>query len=111
MQRSRCWKRFSNNFLPLPAAVCGERAGERGKVLEESGARCSRESLAPLPCPLPGVPGRGSRIYTSAMPLFTKTPGNFYVAHNATIVGDVRIGELCSFWFSAVVRGDVAPVT
>ena len=45
------------------------------------------------------------------MPLFTKTPGNFYVAHNATIVGDVRIGELCSFWFSAVVRGDVAPVT
>ena len=45
------------------------------------------------------------------MPLFTKTPGNYYVAHNATIVGDVRIGELSSFWFNAVVRGDVAPVT
>jgi carbonic anhydrase/acetyltransferase-like protein (isoleucine patch superfamily) len=45
------------------------------------------------------------------MSLFTKTPRNFYVARNATIVGDVRIGELCSFWFNAVVRGDVAPVT
>ena len=43
--------------------------------------------------------------------LFRKTPGNFYVAHNATIVGDVRIGELCSFWFGAVVRGDVSTVT
>ena len=45
------------------------------------------------------------------MALFTKTPGNFYVAHNATVVGDVTIGELSSFWFNAVVRGDVAPVT
>src|SRR5215203_3776436 len=45
------------------------------------------------------------------MSLFTKTPGNFYVARGATIVGDVRIGELCSFWFGAVVRGDVATVT
>jgi carbonic anhydrase/acetyltransferase-like protein (isoleucine patch superfamily) len=45
------------------------------------------------------------------MPLFTKTPGNFYLAHNATVVGDVTVGELSSFWFNAVVRGDVAPVT
>ena len=45
------------------------------------------------------------------MPLITKTPGNFYVARNAVIVGDVRIGELCSFWFGAVVRGDVATVS
>jgi carbonic anhydrase/acetyltransferase-like protein (isoleucine patch superfamily) len=45
------------------------------------------------------------------MPLFTKTSGNVYIAHNATLVGDVTIGELCSFWFGAVVRGDVAPVT
>ena len=26
------------------------------------------------------------------------------------LAGDVRIGELASFWFNAVVRGDVAPV-
>ena len=45
------------------------------------------------------------------MPLFTRAAGNYYKAHNATITGDVTIGELCSFWFNAVVRGDVAPVT
>lgn len=30
-----------------------------------------------------------------------------YVAPNATIVGDVITGNQCSFWFNAVVRGDV----
>ena len=45
------------------------------------------------------------------MPLFTKTRGNYFVSHNATIVGEVSVGELSSFWFNAVVRGDVAPVT
>lgn len=30
-----------------------------------------------------------------------------FVAPNATIVGDVQMGENCSFWFNAVVRGDV----
>jgi carbonic anhydrase/acetyltransferase-like protein (isoleucine patch superfamily) len=44
-------------------------------------------------------------------PLFTRAPGNYFVAHNATVVGEVTIGELASFWFNAVVRGDVAPVT
>lgn len=32
-----------------------------------------------------------------------------YVAKNATIIGDVSIGEECSIWFQTVVRGDVAP--
>ena len=32
---------------------------------------------------------------------------NCYLAENATIVGDVVAGEDCSFWFQAVVRGDV----
>jgi carbonic anhydrase/acetyltransferase-like protein (isoleucine patch superfamily) len=44
-------------------------------------------------------------------PLFTRTPGGYFVAHNATIVGEVSVGERSSFWFNAVVRGDVAPVT
>ena len=43
-------------------------------------------------------------------PLFTVSPGGYFVAHNATIVGEVSIGELSSFWFNAVVRGDVAKV-
>jgi carbonic anhydrase/acetyltransferase-like protein (isoleucine patch superfamily) len=30
-----------------------------------------------------------------------------FIAPNATIVGDVICGEECSFWFNAVVRGDV----
>ncbi|WP_440880223.1 gamma carbonic anhydrase family protein [Tenacibaculum sp. C7A-26P2] len=30
-----------------------------------------------------------------------------YIAENATIVGDVKIGEECSIWFNAVIRGDV----
>lgn len=32
---------------------------------------------------------------------------NCFIAPNATIVGDVLIGNDCSIWFNAVVRGDV----
>lgn len=32
---------------------------------------------------------------------------NCYLAENATIVGDVIMGEGCSIWFNAVLRGDV----
>lgn len=32
---------------------------------------------------------------------------NCFVAPNATIVGDVVMGDDCSVWFNAVVRGDV----
>lgn len=32
-----------------------------------------------------------------------------FVAKNATVIGDVIIGEQSSIWFSAVIRGDVAP--
>lgn len=32
---------------------------------------------------------------------------NCFLAENATIVGDVIMGEQCSVWFQAVVRGDV----
>ena len=34
-------------------------------------------------------------------------PDDCFVAENATIVGDVTIGEQCSVWFNAVIRGDV----
>lgn len=34
-------------------------------------------------------------------------PDNCFVAPNATIVGDVQMGDDCSVWFNAVVRGDV----
>ena len=32
---------------------------------------------------------------------------NCFIAPNATIVGDVIVGNDCSIWFNAVVRGDV----
>ncbi|MGV3697064.1 gamma carbonic anhydrase family protein [Flavobacterium sp.] len=34
-------------------------------------------------------------------------PNDCYIAENATIVGDVVLGESCSVWFNAVIRGDV----
>jgi carbonic anhydrase/acetyltransferase-like protein (isoleucine patch superfamily) len=30
-----------------------------------------------------------------------------FIALNATIVGDVEMGDYCSVWFNAVIRGDV----
>ncbi len=32
---------------------------------------------------------------------------NCYLAENATVIGDVVMGDQCSVWFNAVVRGDV----
>lgn len=32
---------------------------------------------------------------------------NCYLAENATIIGDVVMGNDCSIWFQAVIRGDV----
>ena len=34
-----------------------------------------------------------------------------YFSENAAIVGEVTMGDECSIWFNAVVRGDVAPIT
>ncbi|WP_339916760.1 gamma carbonic anhydrase family protein [Yeosuana marina] len=36
-----------------------------------------------------------------------KIPDDCYIAENATIVGDVSMGNQCSVWFNAVIRGDV----
>ncbi len=39
---------------------------------------------------------------------FTPKLGNdCFLADNATIVGDVIVGDNCSFWFNSVLRGDV----
>jgi len=39
---------------------------------------------------------------------FTPQMGeNCYLAENATVVGDVIMGDGCSIWFNAVLRGDV----
>jgi carbonic anhydrase/acetyltransferase-like protein (isoleucine patch superfamily) len=44
------------------------------------------------------------------LPVLNKHPQfgvNCKIAPNATIVGDVIMGEDCSIWFNAVIRGDV----
>ena len=44
------------------------------------------------------------------LPVEGKSPQfgkNCFVAPNATVVGEVTIGDECSIWFNAIVRGDV----
>lgn len=44
------------------------------------------------------------------LPVLDKFPEfgtNCFIAENATVVGDVVMGNDCTVWFSAVVRGDV----
>src|SRR5678815_696429 len=44
------------------------------------------------------------------LPVEGKSPHfgkNCFIAPNATIVGDVIMGDDCSIWFNAVIRGDV----
>ena len=44
------------------------------------------------------------------LPVEGKSPewgSNCFIAPNATIVGDVQMGDECSVWFNAVIRGDV----
>lgn len=36
---------------------------------------------------------------------------NCFISENATIVGEVTMGNNCSVWFNAVVRGDVHSIT
>ncbi len=35
---------------------------------------------------------------------------NCFIAENAAIIGDVVIGDDCSIWYGAVLRGDVNPI-
>ena len=44
------------------------------------------------------------------LPVKDKSPvwgSDCYIAENSTIVGDVIMGDNCSVWFNAVIRGDV----
>ena len=40
-----------------------------------------------------------------------KMGDNCFIAPNATIVGEVVMGNDCSIWFNAVLRGDVNSIT
>ncbi len=48
------------------------------------------------------------------LPVKDKLPvigSDCFIAENATVVGDVTIGNQCSVWFNAVIRGDVNSIT
>ena len=53
----------------------------------------------------------GMALIKSYKGLSPKWGKDCYFSENATIVGDVTMGDQCSVWFNAVVRGDVAPIT
>jgi carbonic anhydrase/acetyltransferase-like protein (isoleucine patch superfamily) len=36
---------------------------------------------------------------------------NCFLADNATVIGEVKMGDDCSVWFNAVIRGDVNSIT
>ena len=46
-------------------------------------------------------------VILSARGVSPQIASDCFIAPNATIVGDVIIGEGCSIWFSSVIRGDV----
>jgi carbonic anhydrase/acetyltransferase-like protein (isoleucine patch superfamily) len=48
------------------------------------------------------------------LPVLDKSPAwgdNCFIAPNATIVGDVSLGNNCSVWFNAIIRGDVNTIS
>lgn len=50
------------------------------------------------------------KLIMTILPVRDKHPSfgsNVFIAPNATIVGEVTMGDDCSVWFNAVVRGDV----
>ena len=46
-------------------------------------------------------------LIKSVKGILPKTGKNCFLADNATLAGNVEMGESCSVWFNAVVRGDV----
>ncbi|GAB3910669.1 gamma carbonic anhydrase family protein [Larkinella knui] len=50
-------------------------------------------------------------LIKSVRGIHPKTGEDCWFADNATIVGDVVMGQNCTVWFNAVVRGDVNSIT
>jgi len=36
---------------------------------------------------------------------------NCFIAENATLIGELTMGDSCSVWFTAVIRADVNAIT
>lgn len=49
--------------------------------------------------------------YQNYQPTSTVQPWNGWVAPNASVIGQVQLGEKVSVWFGAVIRGDNAKIS
>lgn len=49
-------------------------------------------------------------LILSSRGVFPQIPTNCFLAPNATVVGQVVLGQSVSVWFQAVIRGDVSPI-
>jgi len=56
-------------------------------------------------------PKGGKGVILPVKNVYPKFGSDCFIAPNATIVGDVKVGKKCSIWFNAVVRGDVNSIT
>jgi len=54
-----------------------------------------------------GNQGNGRALIMPVKGISPSIPEDCFLAPNATVVGDVQMGEGCSVWFNAVIRGDV----
>ena len=59
---------------------------------------------------MPGATGPGSGAAHAGAPFLLERDG-WYVATNASVIHDVRVGKDSSIWYGCVVRGDVASIT
>lgn len=56
---------------------------------------------------LQGINLHGMALILPVEENYPKWGEDCFIAPNATIVGDVVLGDSCSVWFNAVIRGDV----
>tara|TARA_B110000014_G_scaffold264187_1_gene263930 strand:- start:33259 stop:33786 length:528 start_codon:yes stop_codon:yes gene_type:complete len=49
-------------------------------------------------------------IFNLGSQKFKSEDENFYIAHNATVIGDVTLKKDASIWFGAILRGDTEPI-
>ena len=64
-------------------------------------------SNSPLPVPIISGGGGGKPVILPVKGVMPVMGNNCFIAPNATIVGEVIMGDDCSVWFNAVLRGDV----
>jgi carbonic anhydrase/acetyltransferase-like protein (isoleucine patch superfamily) len=87
----------------------------------------SRSRSRPRTVPVPGAPTRSSGSSKRSLPLVSaggwavalilpyggvapRLGRDVYVAPNATLIGDVELGDEASVWFGCVLRGDIGSI-